>query len=573
MRPCRLILLMAVFYAPTIQAQNFDFSWDHATVYRVVTDRFSNGDSSNDFAYGRGLDGNGSPYDKDPSGHFDGGDFAGLISWMDDDYFSSLGINALWISAPYEQVHGWIGGGDGDVQQYGYDGSWPLDYTSLDNAYGNEADFAALFVAAREKGMKVIIDVDLNHVGPATMHDMAAFNFGGLNGDSWRSWTPSSRVGWQSYLSDQVALEDSVSGWERWWGTEWIRADVAGYEGCGADDQTMCVRGLPDLRSDIEVSSLPTFLALKWGSERTAVEQQELDDFFQRNGAQRTATNHVVKWLADWARDWPIDGFYVREAGNIDPAAMTLLAQEVARARAGKMAASGEDEWSADQPFLLLTDGMHSSPSQVEGVTYRHMAQHRPNSSSDALSEAVQASTEIVALATEAPPFRTVSSPSEGRITRSSFQEHASSFLLSAGPLVIYYGDENGQESGPEVSDSRLAAMAPMDWDGADEDLVDVFRRLSLFRGSHPAIACGGYDMVQESPMAFHRGVQIGMDTDQVVILDKALGKTRVNVSIVWPDDTVLRDAMTGSISIVSYGQVSFTAHPSGLMLLEEVRD
>ena len=35
------------------------FSWDNATVYFALTDRFNNGDSSNDYSYGRGLDQNG----------------------------------------------------------------------------------------------------------------------------------------------------------------------------------------------------------------------------------------------------------------------------------------------------------------------------------------------------------------------------------------------------------------------------------------------------------------------------------------------------------------------------------
>ena len=73
--------------------------------------------------------------------------------------------------------------------------------------------------------------------------------------------------------------------------------------------------------------------------------------------------------------------------------------------------------------------------------------------------------------------------------------------------------------------------------------------------------------------MAFHRGVRLGMDKDQVVIVTGAEGRTRLNVAIVWPDDTVLRDAMTGSVAFVSFGQVSVTAHPSGIILLEEVTD
>ncbi|NNF04514.1 MAG: hypothetical protein HKN17_08610, partial [Rhodothermales bacterium] len=64
-----LFLLTVVHPAEARQAED-PFAWDDATVYRIVTDRFSNGDSDNDGAYGRGLDGNGTPYETDSLGHF-----------------------------------------------------------------------------------------------------------------------------------------------------------------------------------------------------------------------------------------------------------------------------------------------------------------------------------------------------------------------------------------------------------------------------------------------------------------------------------------------------------------------
>ena len=38
-----------------------DFTWDNANVYFLLTDRFYNGDTSNDHSYGRALDANGNP--------------------------------------------------------------------------------------------------------------------------------------------------------------------------------------------------------------------------------------------------------------------------------------------------------------------------------------------------------------------------------------------------------------------------------------------------------------------------------------------------------------------------------
>ncbi|MDY2783640.1 MAG: hypothetical protein SOT80_09650, partial [Candidatus Pseudoruminococcus sp.] len=63
------------------------FSWDNATVYFLLTDRFYNGDTSNDHSYGRGLDKNGNAVNYDQYAAFQGGDFAGITKKINDGYF------------------------------------------------------------------------------------------------------------------------------------------------------------------------------------------------------------------------------------------------------------------------------------------------------------------------------------------------------------------------------------------------------------------------------------------------------------------------------------------------------
>ena len=78
------------------------FSWDNATVYFLLTDRFYNGNEANDHSYGRGLDQNGNVVNGvDPSATFHGGDFAGITQKIEEGYFTDLGVNAIWLSAPY----------------------------------------------------------------------------------------------------------------------------------------------------------------------------------------------------------------------------------------------------------------------------------------------------------------------------------------------------------------------------------------------------------------------------------------------------------------------------------------
>ncbi|MCV5959404.1 alpha-amylase family glycosyl hydrolase, partial [Escherichia coli] len=100
------------------------FDYRNANIYFVMVDRFNNADTSNDNSYGRKKDG------KEEIGTFHGGDLSGLTKKL--DYIESLGVNAIWITSPLEQIHGWVGGGDkGDFKHYGYHGYYHQDWTKL----------------------------------------------------------------------------------------------------------------------------------------------------------------------------------------------------------------------------------------------------------------------------------------------------------------------------------------------------------------------------------------------------------------------------------------------------------
>ena len=96
-----------------------DFSWDNATVYFLLTDRFCNGDTSNDGAYDRVKTVAG-----DSRATFHGGDFAGITKKINEGYFNDLGVNAIWMTAPYEQLHGYILGTN--FAHYSYHGYYVM---------------------------------------------------------------------------------------------------------------------------------------------------------------------------------------------------------------------------------------------------------------------------------------------------------------------------------------------------------------------------------------------------------------------------------------------------------------
>jgi glycosidase len=114
------------------------------SVYFVMTDRFADGDSSNN------LDG----FDPTDIGYWHGGDFKGLTEKI--PYIKKLGFSAIWVTPPIKQQS--IQGNSA-----AYHGYWGLDFMKVDPHLGSDADFKKMVSTAHSAGLKVFIDVVANH--------------------------------------------------------------------------------------------------------------------------------------------------------------------------------------------------------------------------------------------------------------------------------------------------------------------------------------------------------------------------------------------------------------------------
>lgn len=153
----------------------FDFDLDHSTdsnsrmdspnwqdqvIYFVMTDRFANGDKTNDKLNIQYNDG--TPYDEtvplmgqNVSG-YNGGDFKGLTEKL--DYIKSLGATAIWVTPPVKnQVS--------EGAYHGFHGYWASDFTQVDPHNGSLKDYQDFVKAAHDKGLYVIQDIVVNHTG------------------------------------------------------------------------------------------------------------------------------------------------------------------------------------------------------------------------------------------------------------------------------------------------------------------------------------------------------------------------------------------------------------------------
>jgi glycosidase len=122
-------------------------------IYFVMPDRYANGDTANDTG---GLSGPTGITGFDPSstGYYHGGDLRGLTSHL--QRIKDLGFTAIWVTPVLKQ----------DPVENGtaaYHGYWGLDFTTVDPHLGTDQDFTSFVASAHGLGLKVYLDVVVNH--------------------------------------------------------------------------------------------------------------------------------------------------------------------------------------------------------------------------------------------------------------------------------------------------------------------------------------------------------------------------------------------------------------------------
>jgi pullulanase-type alpha-1,6-glucosidase len=125
--------------------------------YFVLPDRFANGDPRNDRG-GRAGDRLTTGYDPADKGFYHGGDLKGLIDRL--DYIQGLGTTAIWLAPVFKNRPVQGAGADASA---GYHGYWITDFTQVDPHFGTNDDLKQLVKLAHQRGMKIYLDVIVNH--------------------------------------------------------------------------------------------------------------------------------------------------------------------------------------------------------------------------------------------------------------------------------------------------------------------------------------------------------------------------------------------------------------------------
>lgn len=188
-----------------------DFDWDESVIYFMVTDRFFDGNESNNTASGEKT------YGKDNAGLYHGGDFAGITQKL--DYLEDLGINTIWITPIVENIPGVTvtDTGKEDVPyNAAYHGYWASDFTKLNPTLGTEEEFQTLIDQAHNRGIRIMVDIVVNHAGYDT-------DFGNMirSGDDIVSG--SDQKDSLSNLPDFKTEDPAVSAQLVKWQTQWVK--------------------------------------------------------------------------------------------------------------------------------------------------------------------------------------------------------------------------------------------------------------------------------------------------------------------------------------------------------------
>ncbi|SFU36060.1 alpha-amylase [Pseudoduganella namucuonensis] len=525
--------------APVAPKAAKPFLWENATVYFLLTDRFSNGDRGNDLPYGRKAD-------AAPLRGYMGGDLKGLTAKIKSGYFDSLGVDVLWITPPVEQLHGSTDEGTG--KSYGFHGYWARDWTAVDASLGTEKDFKDFVDAAHARGIRVLLDVVMNQIGPVTEAEPA-------------------------------------------WPADWVRLDpVCQYKDVPTNVDCVLVKGLPDLLTGSDAAvALPEALAQKWKKEgRYEREVKELDEFFARTGYPRAPRYHLMKWHADWVRKYGIDGFRADTVKHVQPAVWKELRKVADDARAewaGKHPGQGDGKFFmvAEVYGYNIASGQHFDMGDGTKVNFYqngfdgminfglvHDAKQDYESLFGKYGAALQGP-----LAGYSVLNYTASHDDGGPFdgARAKPFETANKLLLAPGAAQIYYGDETARllNIADAQGDAKLRSF--MNWDelaknvarkdgGAGYRIADVrahWGKLGRFRRAHPAVGAGVHEKVAERPYTFKRVYEKNGVSDKVVVaLDvPAAARSTIKVGGAFADGQKVKDYYSGASAVVRNGEVT----------------
>ena len=523
-----------------IKEKQAPFIWEGANVYFLLTDRFYNGDTSNDVNFDRSK----------PTAvlrDFEGGDLKGITRKIKEGYFTDLGVNAIWFTPVVEQIHAGVDEGTGFT--YGYHGYWTKDWTALDPNFGTMKELQEVITTAHKNGIRILMDVVLNHHGPATDQDP-------------------------------------------FWGKDWARqeptCDFTNYAGTTA---CTLVKNLPDILTEsTQEVKLPQNLVEKWQVEgRYDQELEELNSFFAQSELKKTPRNYIIKWLTDYVRELGIDGYRVDTTKHVEEAAWVVLREQAEKAFA---------TWKTNNPELVLDNNAFFMLGEVYNYSVNSgqdfdLGDRTVNYFEHGFDNLINFQFKYDATGDYETLFTKYDSIHRAAFKGKSFMNYATShddgspfdkdrmqpietgtkLLLTPGLAQVYYGDESARDLTIEGTQGDATLRSFMNWEDHEipetKAILNHWQKLGRFRGKHPAIGAGSHKMLSQSPYVFSRSYTQNDYNDQVVVgLDLPEGEKTISVGSVFQNGDTVTDTYSDQKVTVMDGKAKINS-PYPIVLLE----
>ncbi|MBO6605744.1 alpha-amylase family glycosyl hydrolase [Psychroserpens sp.] len=519
--------------------QETPFVWEGANLYFLLTDRFNNGDTSNDINFDRTRE----------TGllrGFEGGDIKGITQKVKEGYFTDLGINAIWMTPIVEQIHG--GTDEGTGVTYGFHGYWTKDWTKIDPNYGTKEDLHELVTEAHKRGIRIVLDAVINHTGPVTEKDP-------VWPDSWVRTSP--------------------------------QCEYSNYE-----NTITCtlVRNLPDIKTESnEEVDLPPQLVEKWKAEgRYEQEVAELDAFFERTGHPRAPRFYIMKWLTDYITEFGIDGYRCDTVKHTEEFVWQEFKTECDAAF---------QRYKSDNPEKALDDNDFYIVGEVynygiSGGKYFNFGDKQVNYFNDMFTSQINfefkwnaKQMSLIDLFARYDDILQSDLKGYGVLNYLSSHDDGSPFdkdrnlpkqaatilLLAPGTSQVYYGDEVARSLNIEGTQGDATLRSVMNWDDVvtKKEVLSHWQKLGQFRNNHPAVGAGIHEVISKLPYTFSRIYTKGDYQDKVLVafVDPD-SENEIDVSSVFTDGSQLFDAYSNQEVTVKDGTVSLKTG-SEIVLLE----
>ena len=515
-----------------IKKENKEFVWQGANIYFLLTDRFNNGDKTNDINFDRTKE-------TGKLRGFKGGDLKGITQKIKEGYFTDLGINAIWMTPIVEQIHGSTDEGTGNT--YGFHGYWTKDWTVIDPNYGTKEDLKELVEVAHSNGIRILLDAVINHTGPVTEKDPV-------------------------------------------WPKEWVRTNPqCTYDNYKNTVTCTLVKNLPDIKTESNNNvELPPQLVSKWKAEgRYEQEVKELDDFFKRTGYPRAPRFYIIKWLTDYITEFGIDGYRVDTVKHTEESVWQEFKKECDFAF---------NQYKKNNPEKVLD----ANDFYLVGEVYNYAISHgkafdfgnkKVNYFDKAFNSLINFEIKWNAKQMETKDIfhkydSLLNSNLKGYGILNYMTSHddgqpfdkerkmpfktANLLLLTPGTSQVYYGDETARSLVIDgtVGDATLRSF--MNWDDLKnndftKEVHKHWQKLGQFRANHMAIGAGKHQLISQetNELVFSRTYK---DDKVIVGLNFNNEEITIDVSSVFKNGEKLRDAYSNKEVIVKNGKVFFNS-------------